>query len=156
MHHIYRLIITETANHNSFSQIQTKNSPNSLKILQTFSHFFLRISWFFLVSLVLIIICRCYWGTVAGEIVKNLAKPQLSSPCSSMASWSFYIIKLCRAKLLLAFIFHNTIGHLFWQLEARKAQEHELHIHKVRFRILRFLKSACGLGRSWNIDYTAT
>jgi hypothetical protein len=41
-------------------------------------------------------------------------------------------------------------------LEAWKAQEHELHLQEVWIQILRFLKLTCGLGRSCNIEYTAT
>ena len=97
------LIITENWDPQSQSQIQIKNLQNSLNFSHTFFTLIHQISLFFVLSLVLIIICRCYWRTVEEELWKNLAKSWLLKLMHSHGSWEFHWIQALLS-WILAFI----------------------------------------------------
>jgi hypothetical protein len=138
----------------TFPDLRSKSHKFSLFHNFTYTIFspFHQNSPLFLQFLCQFFICRCSRSSVRGNWSKNRANSNCCNLEASMAVWYFFFFDHCWAEQSLVFTFLRILDILFWQLEVRNVQEHELHNHEVNFRNLRFLKSACGLDRSCDIE----
>lgn len=150
------IIVTKCLMTFHFSQIQKQNSPILSFFLQTFFNF----SSHFSIEIIIVWHCPCLHFHLQVKVCicfhQIVAKVSRSCCCwikhTSMAIEGFNNLEHNWATTRVLITFYIIIGYLFMPLELQKHQNQELLHHKVRSRISWFLKSTCGIGRSFDIE----